>query len=168
MRGPPLHPFPINLSLGSHSVRILAVFISPRKACGPLSQAELTAAATEPLHTNTNIQSALQCLTSPSSPEIIQQAQDALLQFEQTHTDEYVTSLLALVGVESNTTLRLAAVLALKAAVSRRWKDKGRGKVGDQKIFLNEGVKVQVRRSLLNLVLTGKVDGQNHQIHFIT
>jgi len=125
------------------------------------------------------IQAALQCITSPSPPGMIQQAQAALLQWEETHTDQYVVSLISLVGETSSAitveidasataTLRLAAVLTLKAAIVRRWKDKGRGKVGAQKNLLTEGVKVLTRQSLLNLVLTGKVEGQNNQTSFIT
>mmetsp|Transcript_14453 Transcript_14453/g.31345 ORF Transcript_14453/g.31345 Transcript_14453/m.31345 type:complete len:1131 (-) Transcript_14453:272-3664(-) len=133
-------------------------------------------AATELL---VHIQAALQCITSPSSPPgMIQQAQAALLQWEDTHTDDYVAGLMSLVGstsdrVEGNAsvaTLRLAAVLTLKAAIVRRWKDKGRGKVGVQKSLLSDGVKTFIRQSMLNLILTGKVDcqQQTNQTNFIT
>ncbi|KAL9189207.1 hypothetical protein ACHAXT_011697 [Thalassiosira profunda] len=113
------------------------------------------------------IQAALQCLHSPSSPAAIQQAQDALMRWEETQTDQYVVALVSLMGAAPST-LRLAAVLALKAAVVRRWKDKGRGKVGAPKILLTEGVKQLVRQALLQLVLAGRADGHSNQISFVT
>jgi len=115
-----------------------------------------------------HVQSALQCLASPSPPILIQQAQDAMLRWEETHTDDYVASLVSLVGASSAATLRLVAVLSLKAAVTRRWKDKGRGKVGAPKNLLSEGVKTSLRSSILNLVLLGRIECQNGQTNFIT
>ena len=123
-----------------------------------------------------HIQAALQCITSPSPPDI-NQAQEALLRWEDQHTDAYVTCLVSLVGVTSTTdadkpsaaVLRLAAALTLKAAIVRRWKDKGRGKVGVQQNLLSEDVKTLVRQSILSLVLTGSVGGNtDNQINYIT
>ena len=106
------------------------------------------------------IQSALHCLTMSSPPQTIAQAQAALLQLEEQHPDEYVVCLLTLVGC-SAATIRLAAMLSLKAAVGRRWKDRGRGKLvrGNKtsQQLLCEPIKHTVRKSILQLVLTGSV-----------
>lgn len=139
----------------------------------------------------THIHSALQCLISSSPPETIQQAQDALLRWEESHTDEYVVSLLALVGgatcvklsgaggdasaeEKAAATLRLAAILSLKSAIVRRWKDRGRGKLrsygsSDNSNLLSEGAKRAVRQSMLALVLTGTIPSYyefTHEISF--
>lgn len=108
---------------------------------------------------HSQIQSALQCLTSTSTaPETITQAQAALLQWEEHHTDEYVTCLLSLIGC-SAATIRLAAMLSLKAATLRRWKDRGRGKLskngGTAQPLLCDAVKHAVRQSILQLLLSG-------------
>ena len=119
-----------------------------------------------------HVQSALQCITSsPSSPDMIKQAQDALMQWEESHADEYVVALLSLISLTSDrvtttqsvATLRLAAVLSLKSAIARKWKDKGRGKVGASKILLSEHIKTLVRQTLLSLILTGKVEKHQNQ-----
>lgn len=120
----------------------------------------------------TQIQAALQCISSPSSlPEVIQQAQDALVRWENEMPDAYVAALVSLVGstttsvnhggeeAATTSTLRLAAILTLKVAIVRRWKDKCRGIV--QKNLLSEDVKTFIRQSMLNLLLAGKVDGQS-------
>ena len=122
------------------------------------------ASSTEQLQSH--IQSALQCITSPSSPDMIKQAQDALLQYEETHLDEYVLALILMVSSQSNT-LRLIAMLTLKSAIVRRWKDKGRGRIDAPKILLSEGSKATVRQALLNLVISGKVESSN-QASYIT
>ena len=124
----------------------------------------IMASSTEQLHGH--IQSALQCITSPSSPDMIKQAQDALLQYEESCTDEFALTLISLVGSQSST-LRLIAALTLKSAIVRRWKDKGRGRVGDPKILLSESTKTTIRQALLNLVISGKVES-NNQISYIT
>ena len=113
-----------------------------------------------PADLHSQIQSALQCLTFPSSPEFIGQAQAVLLQWEEQKTDEYVVTLLSLVGCPI-AAIRLAAILSLKAAVTRKWKDRGRGKLirngqTNQQI-LCEPVKHVVRQIILQLVLTGCV-----------
>jgi len=124
------------------------------------------ASSTEQLHGH--IQSALQCITSPSSsPDMIKQAQDALLQYEESYADEYVITLISLVGGSQSSTLRLIAVLTLKSAIVRRWKDKSRGRVGAPKILLSEGTKATVRQTLLNFVISGKVESSN-QVSYIT
>ncbi|KAL7546797.1 hypothetical protein ACHAWF_010132 [Thalassiosira exigua] len=112
-----------------------------------------------------HVESALRCISSPSPPDAIRQAQEALLRWEEAHADAYVASLVSLTSVASASadreertsaaTLRLSAVLALKAAVSRRWKDRGRGRAGEPKALLSEEVKAAVRRAALNLVLSG-------------
>jgi len=103
------------------------------------------------------VHSALRCIASASShPGDIRQAQDALSLWEGTRADDYVVSLAYLVGSSSSSscggdvvlhadddefgrrhpppssasdaaTLRLTAILALRAATLRRWKDRGRG-----------------------------------------
>ena len=89
------------------------------------------------------VQSSLQYIIgqdgSSSSPESIHLAQQTLLALENDHVDEYVSCLLSLlvntatsaatVTVTSSeaSKLRLAAILTLKAAILRRWKDRGRG-----------------------------------------
>jgi hypothetical protein len=137
---------------------------------------------------HTQIQAALHCLTSPSAPETIRQAQAALLEWEEQHSDGYVVSLLALVGTTSNNnssevsnqdassaaTLRLAAMLSLKAAVVRRWKDRGRGKLvrnGDtakNNQLLCESVKYAVRQCILQLVLVGSIPTYQELCQIIT
>ena len=125
-------------------------------------------ASSSPSELYANIQSALQCITDGSSPpSTIKQAQDALLQWEATNTDEYVMSLISLVGLTSDNnaaaaTLRLIAVLTLKSAIVRRWKNRGRGRVGAPQILLSDAVKTYIRQSLLNLVLTGKIVDNNN------
>jgi len=124
------------------------------------------ASSTEQLHGH--IQSALQCITSSSSsPDMIKEAQDALLQYEESYADQYGLTLISLVGGSQLATLRLIAVLTLKSAIVRRWKDKGRGRVGAPKIFLSEGAKATVRQILLNLVISGKVES-TIQVSYIT
>eukprot|EP00804_Cyclotella_cryptica_P008499 CCRYP_004002-RB/>CCRYP_004002-RB protein AED:0.01 eAED:0.01 QI:3/1/1/1/1/0.75/4/605/1092 len=139
------------------------------------------------------IQSALHCLTATSnpipSPATIQQAQQALLHWESQHPNEYVVCLLSfLLGStaavqdrhhgneppteENDSTLRLAAILALKAAVLRRWKDRGRGKlvrhddhgkgatthnVDTESRFLCDDVKHVTRQCLLRLIVSGSI-----------
>jgi hypothetical protein len=88
---------------------------------------------------------------------------------ENDHVDEYVlllvktaTSSAATLTVTSSeaSKLRLAAILTLKAAILRRWKDRGRGggRATDntnesmRQRYLSETVKQNVRMSLLNLV----------------
>lgn len=123
------------------------------------------------LKLQTQIQIALQYVSThqPSQPGIIVQAQDALLHWEHDMPDAYVVALMSLVGSAhadlggSNTasaaaTLRLAAILSLKAAIVRRWKDRGRGSV--QTNLLSENVKIFIRQSMLKVILSGKVDGQ--------
>eukprot|EP00566_Odontella_aurita_P028646 CAMPEP_0113600872 /NCGR_PEP_ID=MMETSP0015_2-20120614/42931_1 /TAXON_ID=2838 /ORGANISM="Odontella" /LENGTH=188 /DNA_ID=CAMNT_0000509143 /DNA_START=139 /DNA_END=702 /DNA_ORIENTATION=- /assembly_acc=CAM_ASM_000160 len=93
-----------------------------------------------PIMTPQNLSSALGALSgghhpsSPSSgPEMIKQAETALLHWESTDVDGYCGALLgaividAPVGGGEDGSMRLAAILALKAAVQRRWKDRGRG-----------------------------------------
>ena len=86
----------------------------------------------QPLHIQ--VQSSLQCIigqdgSSSSSPESIHLAQETLLALENDHVDEYVSCLLSLLTLPSSeaSKLRLAAILTLKAAILRRWKDHGRG-----------------------------------------
>ena len=123
---------------------------------------------------------------SPSPPETIRQAQETLLALENDHVDEYVTCLLSLIVTTTSSddnivyvaapavaaaaearTLRLAAILTLKAAISRRWKDRGRGRAKTlttsetgQQQYLSENVKQAVRMCILNLVIAG---GQHQQ-----
>jgi hypothetical protein len=139
------------------------------------------------------VHSALRCIASASShPGDIRQAQDALSLWEGTRVDDYVVSLAYLVGFSSSScggdvvlpaddddfirrhpppssasdaaTLRLAAILALKAATLRRWKDRGRGGAAtpgwgaSPPTLLSECVKTRVRRTLLNLALAGRIE----------
>ena len=119
------------------------------------------------------IHSALRCVSSASSsPGSVRQAQDALSTWEETRVDDYVVVLLHLVGMSSSSdeaTLRLAAILALKATIARRWKDRGRGggsraiggggaSVATPPTLMSEDVKANVRRSLLNLTLAGRIE----------
>jgi len=83
-----------------------------------------------------------------------------------------VNSLLSLIGATSSSpsveenadavaaaasALRLAAILALKAAISRRWKDRGRGRAANEKrSYLSEHVKQLVRTHVVNLVIAGR------------
>lgn len=134
------------------------------------------AAPTEPTELRSRVESALRRIASPSQPQSIQQAQDALLRWEEARADAYAVALASLIGATSSAsdadaaaedpaasaaTLRLAAVLALKAAATRRWKDRGRGRAGAPKVLFGEGVKTLIRQTVLNLVLAGKVmDGE--------
>ena len=117
---------------------------------------------------HSQVQASLQCITSSTpQPQSIRQAQETLLALENDHVDEYVNCLLSLIGatspsspVEENaaSTLRLAAILSLKAAISRRWKDRGRGRADadqDKKKYLSEHVKQLVRIFIVNLVIAG-------------
>lgn len=87
--------------------------------------------------------------------------------------DEYVNCLLSLIGATSSSveenaaavaasSLRLAEILALKAAISRRWKDRGRGRAATsndangEKRYLSEHVKQLVRMNVVNLVIAGR------------
>ena len=140
-----------------------------------------------PLHAQ--VQASLQYITSSSSPpQAIRQAQENLLALENDHVDEYVNCLLSLIGATSSSTssveennastLRLAAILTLKAAISRRWKDRGRGRVAaasndvneKKKKYLSEHVKQFVRTHVVNLVIAGGRHNSGNDVHinFIT
>eukprot|EP00986_Skeletonema_menzelii_P006073 scaffold2303_cov141-Skeletonema_menzelii.AAC.7 len=124
---------------------------------------------------HSQVQASLQCITSSTSqPHAIRQAQEALLALENDHTDEYINCLLSLIGatsppsVQENaaavaSTLRLSAILSLKAAISRHWKDRGRGRAEDEKKkkYLSEHVKQLVRLSIVNLVIAGRHNNNN-------
>lgn len=110
--------------------------------------------------------------SSISPPSMVQAAQETLLAFENDHVDEYVNCLLSLLGTTStDATLRLSAILALKAAISRRWKDCGHGgranastnsrEEGKKKYYLSENVKQLVRISILNLVIGQQQNSNN-------
>ena len=147
----------------------------------------------QPLHIQ--VQSSLQCIigqdgssSSSSSPESIHLAQETLLALENDHVDEYVSCLLSLLLLVNTATssatltvasseaskLRLAAILTLKAAILRRWKDRGRGSGGGggrstdstsdsmRQRYLSETVKQNVRMSLLKLVTARSVGHQHH------
>lgn len=107
---------------------------------------------------HSQIESALRILVSLSPPEVIGETQTLLLQWEEHHTDEYVVCLLSLTGCYT-ATIRLAAILSLKAAVTRRWKDRGRGKLARRGAhhLLSESVKHAVRLSTLQLICEGFV-----------
>lgn len=68
----------------------------------------------------------------------------------------------------SSAITRLAAMLSLKAAVVRRWKDRGRGKLlcdgGTTQLLLSEPVKHVVRQSVLQIVVNGSIP-TIHELH---
>jgi hypothetical protein len=138
----------------------------------------------QPLHIQ--VQSSLQCIigqggstSSSSSPESIHFAQQTLLALENDHVDEYVLLLVKTATSSAETLtvtsseaskLRLAAILTLKAAILRRWKDRGRGggrstdntNESTRQRYLSETVKQNVRMSLLNLV-TARSSGHHQE-----
>ena len=103
--------------------------------------------ASEPASlTLANVEIALQCLTSGSP--YVKEAEGALLTWQDQQCNAYIYTLLC---ATLNPQVRLAALLALKAAILKAWKDRGRS----QRQFLDEPTKQQVRYVLLSLVTTG-------------
>ena len=104
------------------------------------------------------VRSALVALSSPGTnhPGAISMANDTLLNYEEQCADAYVLYLSSL-STSSPPSLRLSSVLVLKAAVKRRWKDKGRGKPGQTRVFLDETTKAHLRKCLLSVSLTGRL-----------
>ena len=104
-----------------------------------------------------SVRSALVALSSPGAdPGAITRADNSLLNYEEQCADAYVLYLTSL-STSSPSSLRLSSILVLKAAVKRRWKDKGRGKPGQMRIFLDETTKAHVRSCLTSVSLTGRL-----------
>lgn len=104
-----------------------------------------------------HVRSALVALSSPgANPGAINTANDTLMNYEEQCADAYVLYLASL-STSSPSSLRLSSVLVLKAAVKRRWKDKGRGKPGQMRVFLDETTKAHVRSCLISVSLTGRL-----------
>ena len=91
--------------------------------------------------------------------QLVKEAEEALLQLENSDLDGYSIALVSIIlspDNGSNIPPRLAALLTLKALVSRRWKDNGRGSNQSKKsIFLSDGNKENIRNVMLSLITTG-------------
>lgn len=123
-----------------------------------------------------NLNSALCCIsgiqtasliTATTTPEIIKEAERALLSWEQSNPSTYakyllevMTKILSQEGEHVNTTPRLAAALSLKALVGRKWKDRGRFSKTKVVLLLDKDTKQQIRGTVLGLLTTNNFNGQ--------
>ncbi len=97
--------------------------------------------------------------TLQPTSKLVKEAEEALLQLENLDPDGYAIALISIIlspDNGSNIPPRLASLLTLKALVSRRWKDNGRGSNQLKKaILLSDGNKENIRNVMLSLITTG-------------
>ena len=121
-----------------------------------------------------NLHSALCCIsgiqTSPTvslTPEIIKEAENALLFWEEINPSAYAVSLLNIIAKPlsecenvGKMTPRLGAALSLKALVGRKWKDRGRLSKKKALVLLDNETKQHIRVSVLGLLTSSSFNGQ--------
>ena len=143
------------------------------------------AAAPPPPLNETNLLSALNVLSCGGTG--IKEAESALLAWESAAPDAYALGLLSVMHLDQQPASapaavpRLAAALTLKACISRKWKDRGRGRArplprrGDEDAhqqqsppaLLSDATKDVVRYSLLSMVVGTTVHPSTNTEHVL-
>jgi hypothetical protein len=123
-----------------------------------------------------NIVKALGCISSGIvvAPNIIKEAETALLSWENENPSSYALHLLQVLTNHTNHTtsnsnnpLRLAAALTIKAMVGRKWKDRGRLSKKTPLNLIDHETKIHIRNMLLSFITTGGLHGNyigNHHV----
>ena len=117
-----------------------------------------------------NVIRALNCISGGGAaaialtPNIIKEAESALLSWENSNPSTYAINLLQIITMaEATTTIipRLAAALSLKAMIGRKWKDRGRLSKKTPLLLIDNDTKEKIRNVLLSILTTGGANAGN-------